>query len=388
MASNLIPNNALTTATKTLTDQIVLSLKNIDLDVTDEQRQNLLTAIQYMYRVCKSNGISFNDTDKASITDVLEKICVLNLNCSAIPSECFLELRKQYAVSNDESGKKTTDYSHFVYIWNVGVQGAGNEKLVRKYGVNVKQVYQPWIVREHDEFKYPHFKGLQIEAPEWTPKGTGKAIRIVYPIEMLDGTIQYLISEREDVKANLIAHIRNNLIGKANEKLRDDIVSKCENMSLDEILDNREICTSAKVSSSWTSMSSREQMIITKMKNNALKTFPKDFSNQFIASEYKNSSDETPSNAATDVEIIDATTKVETHAPENTKQFLEAKANKIHRAVPEGFGDDDVKQAVESTKKVDVVTAIKSRSVEANKVRKEKEAEEVVDDDPLNGLPF
>lgn len=375
-----IPQDALTTATKVLSDKVVSSLKNIDLDVSDEQRQNLLTAIQYMYRVCKSNGISFNDTDKASITDVLEKICVLNLNCSAIPSECFLELRKQYSVRTDESGAKKTDYSSFVYVWNVGVQGAGNEKLVRKYGVNVKQVFQPWIVRENDEFKYPHFKGLTIEPPEWTPKGTGRAVRVVYPVEMNDGSVQYLISEREDVKANLIAHIRNNLIGKTNEKLREEVIAKCEGLSLDDILDNKDICATAKISSSWTSLSSREQMIITKMKNNALKTFPKDFSNQFIASEYQTSSDDSSSVDNT-VQIIDATKQVETHAPEKTKQFIEAKANQVHRAIPQDFQEEPIK-AVKPTKSTPVAAAKKAEEA------KKETTSTADDDDDLEGLPF
>ncbi len=35
--------------------------------------------------------------------------------------------------------------------------------------------------------------------PEWGPTGKGKVVRVVYPIEMSDGTIEYHIAEREDV---------------------------------------------------------------------------------------------------------------------------------------------------------------------------------------------
>lgn len=44
------------------------------------------------------------------------------------------------------------------------------------------------------------------------PTGKGKVVRVVYPIEMSDGTIEYHIAEREDVVKNLIAHINQNLM--------------------------------------------------------------------------------------------------------------------------------------------------------------------------------
>lgn len=56
-------------------------------------------------------------------------------------------------------------------------------------------------------------KGIEVEPPTWEEKGlSNKVVRVVYPVKLKDGTIEYLISERESVKVNLIAHIRNNMM--------------------------------------------------------------------------------------------------------------------------------------------------------------------------------
>src|SRR5690606_8989357 len=81
-----------------------------------------------------------------------------------------------------------------------------------RFGRGVKHVHQFWLVREDDDFQYPTYEGIELTPPKWTPKGTGKVIRVVYPIEKKSGNIEYHIAEREDVIKNLIAHINNNLM--------------------------------------------------------------------------------------------------------------------------------------------------------------------------------
>ena len=61
------------------------------------------------------------------------------------------------------------------------------------------------------------------------PTGKGKVVRVVYPIEMSDGTIEYHIAEREDVVKNLIAHINQNLMNETfgiAKKKRTQVISK------------------------------------------------------------------------------------------------------------------------------------------------------------------
>ena len=98
----------------------------------------------------------------------------------------------------------------------MGIEGDGNDALLRNFGVDVKKVYPVWLVKEGDEFTYPKHRGVEVTPPEWEEKGLSqKVIRVVYPVEMNDGKIEYMIAERESVKGNLFAHVRNNLLGNA-----------------------------------------------------------------------------------------------------------------------------------------------------------------------------
>lgn len=109
--------------------------------------------------------------------------------------------------------------------------------LLRNFGVGVKKVYPVWLVKEGDEFTYPKHRGVEVTPPEWEEKGLSqKVIRVVYPVEMDGGKIEYMIAEREGVKGNLLAHVRNNLLNetfgicenkrKATDKQKTEIKAK------------------------------------------------------------------------------------------------------------------------------------------------------------------
>ena len=128
--------------------------------------------------------------------------------------------------------------------------------------------------------------------PEWEQRGESeKVARVVYPILLTDGTMQYLIAERESVKVNLFAHIRNNLMNetfgicasryRATDAQKAEIEARKEEIynalreckTLDEML----ACPVARpyISAAW--LDTPEAMIIRKMRNNAIKKYPKDF---------------------------------------------------------------------------------------------------------------
>lgn len=252
--------------TNTYLPSVVQSLKGVGLETNDYQKQCMVGALQKMNDLRKGWDGSvkeWNKLDQTSIKNTLIQIAESELSVTSFPCEASIVLRgDQFTFSP---------------------QGEGWRKLVEKYGIGVKKVHEPWLVREKDEFKYPHFKGISIEPPEWTPKGTGKVIRIVYPVEMTDGSVQYLISEREEVKTNLLMAISNNLIKKEDRQTRSDILAKAKDMTLEQILADKDICYRGKLSAAWNGPT-QENMIIRKMKNNALKNFPKDYHNTFVTS--------------------------------------------------------------------------------------------------------
>lgn len=141
-----------------------------------------------------------------------------------------------------------------------------------------------------------------------------KVIIVVYPIKLTDGTFQYLIAEREGVKINLFAHVRNNLMNetfgicqnryKASEEQKKKIAEqkeiifealrKCE--TLDDMLN----CELARpyISAAW--LDTPEAMIVRKMRNNAIKKYRKNFNN--MAKRSFNSLDETYVSAQNEIE--------------------------------------------------------------------------------------
>ncbi len=249
------------------------SSKQMSIQLDEEQKTCGNNMITKMQELLVGEGKSFNEMDRNNIINILQTTTMLRLNASATPRECYVILR------NKKVGDTWTKEFEF------GVEGDGNDKILREYGVGITKVYPIWLVREKDEFTYPSFKGVEITPPTWTPKDyTSKIIRVVYPVLMEDDSIIYHISERESVVTNLQAHISNNLMkSKAGDK--EQVLAKIGPMSLEEIINDPTLQN--HISPAWKSPGSREAMIVRKMRNNCIKKIPKDFKNAFIASTYE-----------------------------------------------------------------------------------------------------
>ena len=238
---------------------------------------NAMTSIFHL--VQQTDKASLNQMDTSNLREVVAQAASLKLNANAVPRECYFQLR------NKKIGDK------YVKVVEMGVEGNGNDAMLRNFGVGVKTVYPCWLVKEGDEFTYPKRKGMRMEPPEWEEKGlSNKVIRVVYPILLNDGTEQYLIAERDGVKTNLFAHIKNNLLNetfglaessyKATPKQKEQIKAKKEEIFAElrkcETVDEMLACEIARpyMSPAW--LDTPESMIIRKMRNNAIKNFPKD----------------------------------------------------------------------------------------------------------------
>ena len=238
---------------------------------------NAMTSIFHL--VQQTDKASLNQMDTSNLREVVAQAASLKLNANAVPRECYFQLR------NKKIGDK------YVKVVEMGVEGNGNDAMLRNFGVEVKTVYPCWLVKEDDDFTYPKRKGMKMEPPEWEEKGlSNKVVRVVYPILLNDGTEQYLIAERDGVKTNLFAHIKNNLLNetfglaessyKATPKQKEQIKAKKEEIFAElrkcETVDEMLACEVARpyMSPAW--LDTPESMIIRKMRNNAIKNFPKD----------------------------------------------------------------------------------------------------------------
>lgn len=264
----------------TFVNMVVNTGKEIEIQYDEYQRTCVMNMLGKMQELLIKEGLDINKMDTNQITNILQTVAMLKLNASAMPRECYVILR------NVKKGNT------WVKEFELGVEGDGNDKILRTYGIDVDKVGTPWIVRENDDFTYSQFKGFEITPPTWSPKGTGKVIRVVYPIKKKDGSEEYHISERADVVHNLQAHISNNLMKNkmVDEKVKEKLNALAGSLDLDGILENKELLP--HISPAWKSSHSREAMIVRKMRNNAIKKIPKDFENAFAALAYEKTFEE------------------------------------------------------------------------------------------------
>ena len=184
---------ALTKAEQFYMDEVNKALSSHNSKLDQEQRTCVVSVLSKMQECCLEKGVQMNQMDQTGLLNILQQDAMLRLNAAANPRECYIIIR-------NFKGADGVWRNRFEF----GIEGDGNDKLVRKYGVNVKNVHPYWKVREGDDFTYASFKGLEMEPPTWTPKGcTGKIVRVVYPVEYEDDEgnkeVQFHICEREEL---------------------------------------------------------------------------------------------------------------------------------------------------------------------------------------------
>lgn len=279
-------------------------LKGNGIKMDDYSKRCVLNAISSINSVLDTSGIDWNhpQLDHSNVTQTLLNVASLKLNSSASPNEVYFQIRNVKTGKKDEQGKD---------IWKkqieMGIEGDGNDAILSRFGRDVKTVHQFWLVREGDDFEYPSYVGIELTPPKWTPKGTGKVIRVVYPIEKTNGVIEYHIAEREDVIKNLIAHVKNNLMNETFgiaknrfeatpkqraeiEQKKNEIIESIKAKGLDASLNDPEL--QKHISPAWKDEQSKESMIIRKMRNNIVKRIPKDFGVALVEMSYEDSTND------------------------------------------------------------------------------------------------
>lgn len=303
----------------TFVNMIVETGNSINIKYDDYQRVCIFNCLASMQTLSMKEGMDLNYPSlKENITNILQTVAMLKLNTSATPRECYIITR------NEKIGDK------WAKKFEMGIEGDGNDKILRTYGVDIEKVHNPWIIHEGDSFTYPSFNGLELVPPKWEPKSyTGKVIRVVYPIQKTDGSVEYHISERESVVQNLQAHVANNIMKNkdVNETTKEKINSMIANMTLDEIMNCKEALP--HISPAWKSAGSRESMILRKMRNNCIKKIPKDFENAFTSAAYESTFDDYEQYEDKQDERINKEAVVE--AEVNEKSMSEAITNDMPR---------------------------------------------------------
>lgn len=321
--------------TNTITGLVSRDFTQCGVQYDEYSKQCAMNAMSAIYQKVQDEKADMKNLNTSNLREVVAQCASLKLNASAVPREVYFQLR-----SKQVNGQ-------WVKMVEMGIEGDGNDALLRQFGNNIDTVYPVWLVKDGDEFTYPRRRGIEVEPAEWTPKGlSDKTVRVVYPVKLKDGTIDYLIAEREPVRTNLIAHIRNNMLNetfkictdryKATPEQKEKIKAKKEEIlsavrsceTLEDILN----CEVAKpyISAAW--LDTPEAMIVRKMRNNAIKKFPKNLNSMASSSllqldeTYKASQEEIKENensqefVVEDESVVAESEAVEVETPEFAKE--------------------------------------------------------------------
>lgn len=322
--------------TNTITGLVSRDFEQNGVQYDEYSKQCAMNAMGSIFQLVQNDDkADMKNLNTSNLREVVAQCASLKLNANAVPREVYFQLR-----SKQINGQ-------WCKMVEMGIEGDGNDALLRQFGNNIDTVYPVWLVKDGDDFTYPRRRGIEIEPAEWAPKGqSDKTIRVVYPVKLKDGTVDYLIAEREPVKTNLIAHIRNNLLNetfgicesryKATTKQKEQIKEKKEEImsaireceTLEDVLN----CEIAKpyISAAW--LDTPEAMIVRKMRNNAIKKFPKNLNNMASTSllqldeTYKSAQEEITENensqefVVEDEAVVAESEAVEVETPEFAKE--------------------------------------------------------------------
>lgn len=336
-------NTAVSEWTNSVTGLVTRDFENCGVTFDEYSKKCAMASMGAIFQLVQSTEkTDMKDLNMSNLKEVVEQCASLKLNANAVPREVYFQLRSKQI--NGEWKK----------VIEMGIEGDGNDALLRQFGNGIQKVYPVWLVKEGDDFIYPKRKGIEITPPEWMPKGLSeKTVRVVYPVKLDDGTVDYLIAEREPVRTNLIAHIRNNMMnetfgfvtgtkkdkyGKTVDRSRYDATPEEKEKikaKKAEIMDAVRACETLEdilkceaaipyISAAW--LDTPENMIIRKMRNNAIKKYPKNM-NQLACSSllqldetYKNSQEEIAENENSEEFVVADAEAIVVEEPDFAKE--------------------------------------------------------------------
>ena len=274
-----------------------------NLKFSDYQKEIVVNTV----RKIQEQGHDIYSFDTNNVADVLYQTAFLNLNPSASPRHCYFMTRDVW-----ENGKKVGQKIE------VNIEGEGNDEILRKFGVGIKRdangeavgIGKVMIISEYDEYQDGAFNGFDFEPPTWIRKPTpigkkkGRVIKVIYPIERSNGKIEYWGAERADLQPIILKHIEKNLMGYSRAKPDEyrKLMKELKNLSFDEIIEQHEDTEikwthynkdySVRLIQDAYTGSTGEAMIIRKLRNLAIRTFPKNFDQTAVQKIYESTFEE------------------------------------------------------------------------------------------------
>lgn len=277
--------NTLAKAQNDFMTNVLCDLKKMQCVYSDYGKICGLNILGEINHLLKKEGLDLfsGEIDQDSITAAVQFAMMSELNTAN--KEIFVNIRKEPRITDkhwDKSQGKYVATKKYIKVVECKPQYKGQVKIISHYGVGVKKVYPMWVVRANDKFTFPTHNGIKKTDPTWEQVDmTSPVVRVVVPIEFIVGKgeerdIQYFIADRDSVATNIKAQINQSLMG---DKNRDKILSLIKDMTLEQLLDCKEIA--GYINSTYTGIS-KEEMFITKLFLNATKRVNIDYGSAFV----------------------------------------------------------------------------------------------------------
>ena len=289
-------------------DYFVGQIKNLfakqNVPLTDYQIKCGNNAVAKMIQMAQTKNKDITDYPQAQTLFALQNIISNEWDVLQGEGVIIFQWNKKTVDVTDNNGKPKLDEIGKNITTTVNEQyfdlrptAKGHLKTIRMYGAGLDKkmpIILSYVVYDGDEFTDISYEGVEVTPPKYRPmRLSNKVMRIVYALKMIDGTIQYIVGQREHVKPALIAQAKNN---GAPDKDLQEMNSK----SVDEILAAYEGKTFTKdkynvktkkydiheqlpyFNDTWVAGYNREQMLETKLRGViANRMIDKEFNNEF-----------------------------------------------------------------------------------------------------------
>ena len=272
-----------------------------NVPLTDYQVRCGNNAVAKMVQMANSNNKDLFEYPQAQTLFALQNIVANEWDVLQGEGVLIFQNKKIMVEALDKYGKpilkdgKPVVTAKYEKYFDLRPTAKGHLKTIRMYGAGLNKVNPialSYVVYDGDEFEDISYVGIEVTPPRYRPaRKSNKVIYIVYALNMLDGSVQYVVGRREQVLPALVAQAKNNGAPEA------DLNKMMELETVDKVLDTYEGKTFEKsmyvdkkwvkeqvpyFNDTWLAGYNREQMLETKLRGViANRMIEKEFNNEF-----------------------------------------------------------------------------------------------------------
>lgn len=274
-----------------------------NVPLTDYQIKCGNNAVAKMVQMANNNGKDIFSYPQAQTLFTLQNIVANEWDVLQGEGVIIFQNKKIMVEAKDSKGNtmlkdgKVVMSTKYEQYFDLRPTAKGHIKTIRLYGAGLNKanpVALSYVVYEGDEFEDISYVGVEVTPPKYRPMRMSNKVKyVVYALNMIDGTIQYIVGRREQVVPALVAQAKNNGASES------DLNKMMELGTVDKILDVYEGKTFEKprynaqtkkwekeqvpyFNDTWLAGYNREQMLETKLRGViANRMIDKEFNNDF-----------------------------------------------------------------------------------------------------------